>query len=174
MKLRIAGTENDSIVDGPGLRFTIFTQGCPHHCPGCHNPQTHDFNGGKDVDTAELLEKIRSNPLLDGVTFSGGEPFCQAKPLAALGRALREMGLHIISYTGFTYEQLQAAANEENGYAALLSVCDYLVDGRFEEDKKSYLLHFRGSSNQRFIDVPASLAAGHAVLAEALTLPESL
>ena len=85
MTLRLAGTENDSIVDGPGIRFTIFVQGCPHHCPGCHNPQTHDFSGGTLTDTGELLKKIEENPLLDGVTFSGGEPFCQAPALAELG-----------------------------------------------------------------------------------------
>ena len=106
MTLRLAGTENDSIVDGPGIRFTIFVQGCPHHCPGCHNPQTHDFSGGTLTDTGELLKKIEENPLLDGVTFSGGEPFCQAPALAELGGQLRQRGLNIITYTGFTYEKL--------------------------------------------------------------------
>ena len=106
MEIRIAGTENDSIVDGPGFRFTIFTQGCPHNCPGCHNPQTHDFNGGNVVDTDELFQKILANPLLDGVTFSGGEPFCQAASLCDLGKRIKEHGLDIITYTGFTWEYL--------------------------------------------------------------------
>ena len=106
MELRIAGTANDSIVDGPGIRFTIFTQGCPHHCEGCHNPQTHDFSGGKLADTDELLDRIRSNPLLDGVTFSGGEPFCQAEALAELGSRIRSLGLNIVTYTGYTFEEL--------------------------------------------------------------------
>lgn len=160
MTLRIAGTENDSIVDGPGFRFTIFTQGCPHHCPGCHNPQTHDFSGGKDVTLDELLGKIDANPMLDGVTFSGGEPFCQAKPLAKLGAEIRARGLNVITYTGFTYEQLLEYATEENGYATLLAVTDFLVDGRFEEDKQSYLLRFRGSSNQRFLDLAKTRESG--------------
>lgn len=160
MTLRIAGTENDSIVDGPGFRFTIFTQGCPHHCPGCHNPQTHDFAGGSDVTLEELLQKIDANPMLDGVTFSGGEPFCQAKALAQLGAEIRSRGLNIITYTGFTYEQLLEGATEENGYAALLAVSDFLVDGRFEQDKQSYLLRFRGSSNQRYLDLAQTRASG--------------
>ena len=103
MELRIAGTVNDSIVDGPGIRFTVFTQGCPHGCPGCHNPQTHDFLGGTVTDTDELLEKIKSNPLLDGVTFSGGEPFAQAQALAHLGRQIKELGMDVITYTGYTF-----------------------------------------------------------------------
>lgn len=160
MTLRIAGTENDSIVDGPGFRFTIFTQGCPHHCPGCHNPQTHDFNAGEEVDTATLLQKIDGNPMLDGVTFSGGEPFCQAVTLAALGEEIHKRGLNLITYTGFTYEQLRAQATAENGYAALLAVTDFLVDGRFEQDKKSYLLRFKGSSNQRFLDMQKTRESG--------------
>ena len=168
MTLRLAGTENDSIVDGPGIRFTIFVQGCPHHCPGCHNPQIHDFSGGTLTDTGELLKKIEENPLLDGVTFSGGEPFCQAPALAELGGQLRQRGLNIITYTGFTYEKLLADANAENGYRALLEVTDFLVDGRFEQDKKSYELHFKGSTNQRFIDVQKSLESGEAVVLESL------
>ena len=104
MELRIAGTANDSIVDGPGIRFTVFTQGCPHNCEGCHNPQTHSFDGGEIADTIELFEKIRSNPLLDGVTFSGGEPFCQSNALADLGRKIHEIGLNIVTYTGYTFE----------------------------------------------------------------------
>ena len=168
MTLRLAGTENDSIVDGPGIRFTIFVQGCPHHCPGCHNPQTHDFSGGTLTDTGELLKKIEENPLLDGVTFSGGEPFCQAPALAELGGQLRQRGLNIITYTGFTYEKLLADANAENGYRALLEVTDFLVDGRFEQDRKSYGLHFKGSTNQRFIDVQKSLESGEAVVLESL------
>ena len=115
MTLRIAGTANDSFVDGPGIRFTIFTQGCPHNCKGCHNPQTHDFNGGELVDTAELLEKAKANPLLDGVTFSGGEPFCQAEALAELGKELKAAGLNIITYTGYTFEHLYEHRAENAG-----------------------------------------------------------
>lgn len=166
MQLRIAGTVGDSIVDGPGFRFSVFTQGCPHGCPGCHNPQTHDFSGGKVVSTDEILEKVFSDPLLDGVTFSGGEPFCQAKALAEMGRAVREKGLNVIVYTGYLWEYLLEHSNENNGYRELIDVADFIVDGRFEQDKKSLALHFRGSSNQRVIDVKESLKQDRVVIAE--------
>ena len=162
MKLRIAGTVNDSIVDGTGIRFTIFTQGCPHHCRGCHNPETHDFNGGKVIDTAELLEKIKGNPLLDGVTFSGGEPFMQADALADLAVEIKKLGLNIITYTGFTFEEL-FENRDKNGWGRLLEMSDYLIDGKFEIDKKDWEIKFRGSSNQRYLDCRKSLAEGRAV-----------
>lgn len=162
MKIRIAGTVNDSIVDGVGIRFTIFTQGCPHHCEGCHNPETHDFNGGYDVDSAELLEKIKSNPLLDGVTFSGGEPFMQADALADLAVEIKKLGLNIITYTGFTFEEL-FENRDKNGWGRLLEMSDYLIDGKFEIDKKDWEIKFRGSSNQRYLDCAASLSQGRAV-----------
>lgn len=162
MKLRIAGTVNDSIVDGTGIRFTIFTQGCPHHCRGCHNPETHDFNGGKVIYTAELLEKIKGNPLLDGVTFSGGEPFMQADALADLAVEIKKLGLNIITYTGFTFEEL-FKNRDKNGWGRLLEMSDYLIDGKFEIDKKDWEIKFRGSSNQRYLDCRKSLAEGRAV-----------
>ena len=164
MDIRIAGTVNDSIVDGPGFRFTIFTQGCPHHCEGGHNPHTHDFDGGNVVTTDEILEKIFANPLLDGVTFSGGEPFCQAKPLVEIARAVKEKGLDVITYTGFTLEYLLENADEENSWRELLEVTDYLVDGKFDISKKSLALHFRGSSNQRIINVAKSLSNGEIIV----------
>lgn len=165
MELRIAGTVNDSIVDGDGLRFTIFTQGCPHHCKGCHNPQTHDFNGGEVTETSLLLEKIKGNPLLDGVTFSGGEPFCQAEQLAELGRQIKKLGLNIVTYTGYTFEQLYAE-RDKNGWGDLLSATDILIDGQFVEELKDWEVKFRGSSNQRYIDCQKSLEKGTVVLAE--------
>ena len=165
MELRIAGTVNDSIVDGPGIRFTIFTQGCPHNCEGCHNPQTHDFNGGTIVDTDELLEKIKGNPLLDGVTFSGGEPFCQADALAELGREVKALGLNVITYTGYTFEKLYEKRNE-NGWGKLLEVTDHLIDGPFVLAQKDWEIKFRGSSNQRYIDCQESLKQGRAVECE--------
>lgn len=100
--IKIAGVVNDSIVDGEGFRFTIFTQGCYHNCPQCHNPQTHDVNGGHEVDTDDLLSQICENPLLNGVTFSGGEPFLQAKPLAQLAKEVHKRGLNITTFTGYT------------------------------------------------------------------------
>lgn len=162
MILRIAGTVNDSIVDGPGIRFTIFTQGCPHHCVGCHNPETHDFNGGKDIDTSELIEKIKKNPLLDGVTFSGGEPFIQAEILAALGKEIKALGLNIVTYTGYTFEELYKN-RDKNGWDKLLEVTDYLIDGKFEIEKKDWTAKFRGSSNQRYLDCQASIRQGSGV-----------
>ncbi len=165
MELRIAGTVNDSIVDGPGIRFTIFTQGCPHHCEGCHNPDTHDFSGGRIVDTDELIGKIRSNPLLDGVTFSGGEPFCQAEALAHLGKQIRAMGLNVITYTGYTFEKLWAE-RETNHWNDLLEVTDFLIDGPFILAQKDWNIRFRGSSNQRYLDCQESLRTGTAIKCE--------
>lgn len=159
--LRIAGVIDESIVDGPGIRFVIFTQGCPHHCPGCHNPQTHDFAGGQEVAISRLLSDIRSNPLLGGVTLSGGEPFCQPKPLAELVGALRQDGKHIMAYTGYTWEQLLHM--DDPDVLALLRQCDVLVDGPFLMEQRDLSLRFRGSCNQRLIDVPASLEQGHVV-----------
>ncbi|MBP1545466.1 MAG: anaerobic ribonucleoside-triphosphate reductase activating protein [Oscillospiraceae bacterium] len=161
-----AGLKNDSIVDGPGIRLTVFVQGCPHRCKGCHNPQTHDFNCGTPVTADEIMELISSNPLLDGVTFSGGEPFCQAAALAEIGKRIREKGYNIITYTGYTYEQLMSGATEENGYMKLLSVTDLLVDGPYIESQSSPDIRFRGSANQRIIDVKRSLAENKAVTAD--------
>ena len=165
MELRIAGTVNDSIVDGPGIRFTIFVQGCPHNCEGCHNPQTHDFNGGTVTTTEELLEKIKGNPLLDGVTFSGGEPFCQAEALAYLGKEIKKLGLNVITYTGYTFEQL-FENREKDHWGELLEVTDYLIDGPFILAQKDWEIKFRGSSNQRYIDCQKSLAEGKAIETE--------
>lgn len=164
--LRISGVIDDSIVDGPGIRLTIFTQGCPHRCEGCHNPQTHDFDGGEVVTLESLLEKVKSNPLLDGVTFSGGEPFCQAKQLYELGLEVKKAGMNVVTYTGYLYEYLTEHADSDNYYRELLSVTDYLVDGSFILSKRDILLKFKGSSNQRIIDVKKSLAEKKVVEAE--------
>ena len=162
--MRIANTVSDSIVDGPGLRFTVFTQGCPHRCPGCHNPDTHDPAGGHEAAVDELAEKLLSNPLTDGLTLSGGEPFCQAEECAKLAAAAREKGLNVWTYTGYTYERL--ISGEVPGAMDLLAQTDVLVDGPFVEAQKSYAALFRGSTNQRLIHVPRSLAAGQVVLWE--------
>lgn len=162
--MRIANTVSDSIVDGPGLRFTVFTQGCPHRCPGCHNPDTHDPAGGREAAVEELAEKLLSNPLTDGLTLSGGEPFCQAAECARLAAIAREKGLNVWTYTGYTYERL--ISGEVPGAMDLLAQTDVLVDGPFVKAQKSYAALFRGSTNQRLIDVPRSLAAGQVVLWE--------
>ena len=157
MKLRLFGTANDSIVDGPGIRYTVFVQGCTHNCKGCHNPKSHDLNGGYEKDVDELFGEIKKNPLLDGVTFSGGEPFLQAKALTELAEKIKGIGLNLYIYSGFTFEQLTSGANSENGWGELLALADFLVDGKFEEDKKHYTLLFKGSENQRIIDVQKSI-----------------
>ena len=161
--MRIAGTVQDSIVDGPGFRFVLFTQGCPHHCEGCQNPQTHDPAGGTEVTTEEIIGQILSNPLTDGVTFSGGEPFEQAADCAVIARQAREQGLNVWTYTGYTFEQLAEKMKTDKGTEELLLLTDVLVDGRFVLAQKSFDVPWRGSRNQRLIDVPQSLAAGRAV-----------
>lgn len=158
MLLRISGVINDSIVDGPGLRLAVFGQGCPHNCPGCHNPETHDYNGGYEADIDAVALTALENPLLDGVTFTGGEPFVQAEAFAALAEAIKAAvpELTVLVYTGYRWEELAQMEEAKR----LLELADYLVDGRFEADKRSLELMFKGSSNQRFIDVKKSLATG--------------
>lgn len=158
--MRIAGTVQESIVDGVGFRFTLFTQGCPHGCEGCQNPQTHDFNGGKELTIGEIVEELLSNPLTDGITFSGGEPFCQAAECAEIAEIARENRLNVWTYTGYTFEQLIEMSKTDSGVKELLSLTDVLVDGRFILSEKTYDAPWRGSRNQRLIDVPASLKAG--------------
>lgn len=164
-KLRIAGTVGESIVDGPGIRYVIFTQGCPHHCPGCHNPETHDFAGGQEIDTEVLLADIRKNKLVAGVTFSGGEPFAQARALLPLAQALRADGRHLMAFSGYTLEELLTSADE--AVRPFLETLDLLVDGRFVMEERSLELRFRGSRNQRVLDVQKSLEMGEAVWYEA-------
>lgn len=161
-KLRISGCVNDSIVDGPGLRFTLFTQGCPHNCPGCHNPQTHDFKGGYNASIKKIFAQIKANPLLSGVTFSGGEPFVQAKTLVPLAKMIKEAGLELACYTGFVFEQL--ASDQVKGSRELLNYIDVLIDGKFVLSQRSLDLAFKGSKNQRTINVPQSLKEGKVVL----------
>ena len=163
--LRLAGVIRESIVDGPGIRMTIFGQGCPHHCEGCHNPETHDPNGGYISHPENILKVIDENPLLQGVTFSGGEPFSQAKAFAELGVEIKKRGLHIVTYSGYTFERiLEGVERGIPGWEELLSVTDILIDGKFILAEKSLNLLFRGSKNQRLINVPKSLEKGEAVL----------
>jgi anaerobic ribonucleoside-triphosphate reductase activating protein len=150
-KLRIHDIIPESIVDGPGLRYVVFTQGCPHHCKGCHNPQTHPFDGGREISIEEICRDYQVNPLLAGITFSGGEPFCQCQPLWELGQRIHDMGGTVITYTGFLYEDLEEKALTDPDVKGLLSVTDLLVDGPYIEELRSLDLPFRGSSNQRLI-----------------------
>ncbi len=158
--LNLAGIIKESIVDGPGIRVTIFGQGCPHHCPGCHNPETWEFGCGTDVPEEEVLEIVKSNRLSRGVTFSGGEPFAQAKGFAKLGRMLKEAGYEVASYSGYTFEQLLQGTEDQ---LDLLRTIDILIDGPFRLEERTLEAVFRGSRNQRIIDVPASLEAGRAI-----------
>ena len=158
--LDLSGIVSDSIVDGPGIRTTVFSQGCPHHCEGCHNPETWEFGCGTPMAEEDILAIVKSNPLCRGVTFSGGEPFAQAEGFAKLGKLLKEAGYEVASYSGFTFEQLcQGTAAQK----ALLETIDVLIDGPYIQAQRTLEAPFRGSRNQRILDVKASLAAGCAV-----------
>lgn len=171
--LRVANIVKDSIVDGPGLRYVIFVQGCYHKCEGCHNPQTHDPQGGFNKNTDEIFAELICNPTYSGVTFSGGEPFLQADALADLAiRINKNIGFHemdIICYTGYTFEHLWNAIKKEQimSYMRLLYNIDYLIDGPFIKEKASLDCKWRGSTNQRIIDVRATIKNdGEIVLAD--------
>lgn len=156
----LSGIVSDSIVDGPGIRTTVFCQGCPHHCEGCHNPETWEFGCGTPMVEEDILAIVKDNPLCRGVTFSGGEPFAQAEGFAKLGRLLKEAGYEVASYSGYTFEQLLCGTTHQK---ALLETIDILIDGPYLQDQRSLELNFRGSKNQRILDVPASLKAKQAV-----------
>ncbi|MCL2529651.1 MAG: anaerobic ribonucleoside-triphosphate reductase activating protein [Coriobacteriia bacterium] len=156
--IRIFGTADDSIVDGPGIRFSVFAQGCPFSCPGCHNPLAQPPLGGKLVTVDALMQKIEANPLLAGITLSGGEPFLQAEPFLELARRAKARGLSVWAYSGYVWEELMSGVPSEAARELLREV-DVLVDGLYVEAEASYQLKWRGSANQRIIDVPASLAA---------------
>lgn len=158
--LRVAGFADDSIVDGPGIRLTVFFQGCPHHCPGCQNPETWAMEGGVLFTPQEILQRAQRNPLVKGVTLSGGEPFAQAEENAVLAHLLKEAGYEVAAYSGYTFEQLLAGTPAQR---KLLRQLDILIDGPYLEKERSLELLFRGSRNQRILNVPDSLAAGKAV-----------
>ncbi|MDR1378070.1 MAG: anaerobic ribonucleoside-triphosphate reductase activating protein [Synergistaceae bacterium] len=164
MKVRIAGLVNDSITDGSGLRLSVFSQGCPHFCRGCHNPATHDPGGGHETDVTAILAVLDANPLLDGITLTGGEPFFQVSPMAKLAEETQRRGFSVWTYTGYRWEELMEKIEKGNaGFAKLLKHTDVLVDGRYESKLRSLSLPFRGSSNQRLIDVARSLATGSVI-----------
>ena len=155
--IRLFGLVTDSIVDGPGFRVSIFTQGCPHHCEGCHNPGSHDPAAGKEWTLDEVEKKFTGNPLLDGITLTGGEPFQQPAACAELARRAHQKGLNVWSYSGYTYEKLREMAKRDEGVNALLSEIDVLVDGPFRLNERSLELLYCGSKNQRLIDMKKRL-----------------
>jgi anaerobic ribonucleoside-triphosphate reductase activating protein len=163
--LRIGGIEPESIVDGPGFRYTVFVQGCCFRCPGCHNAQLQTFAGGREMALDDMLRDIQENPLLDGLTLSGGEPFTQAAACAALAEAVRSRGLSVITFTGCRWEDLRSSGRAD--WQRLVEASDIIVDGPFIQALRDPELRFRGSSNQRLIDVRRSLASGGVV-----SLPE--
>lgn len=163
MKIRLAADlQPDSIVDGEGVRTILWTQGCPHNCLGCHNPGTHDFNGGAEVDVQYIIDELKTIKNQDGITLSGGDPLCQSEACLEICKEAHKLGLNVWCYTGFTYESILRNPKQ----LKLLKEIDVLVDGKFKLEEKSYNLYFRGSKNQRIIDVQKSLELEQVVLVE--------
>lgn len=158
MIVRIAGVVKESIVDGPGIRYVVFSQGCRHNCRGCHNPHTHSFEGGSIIEVDNIISEMKRNPLLDGITLSGGEPFEQAESFAQLAKKARANGYNVMTYTGYSYEDILKYKHERAGWDELFENSDVIVDGRYEENKRNLMLSYRGSENQRIIDVGQSIA----------------
>ena len=158
--LRVAGIMKESIVDGPGIRYAIFCQGCPHDCEGCHNPSTHSFEEGKTIEISYILRSIDENPLIQGVTFSGGEPLCQVKPFLTLAKEVKRRNLHLLIYTGYTIEEIENRMRKEHELEELLRTADHLIEGRFVQKLRNLSLVYRGSSNQRIIDLREYFSTG--------------
>lgn len=158
--IRLFGLVTDSIVDGPGFRTAIFVQGCPYHCPGCHNPKSQPFEGGTEWTLDAVEQKFTNNPLLDGITLSGGEPAEQAAACAELARRAHRRGLNVWLYSGSTLEKLSERAETDADLRALLDEADVLVDGPFVMAERSLDLDFRGSRNQRLIDMKRTRETG--------------
>ena len=150
--LRVSGIVEESVVDGPGVRFVVFTQGCEHHCPGCHNSHTHALDGGTMMPTDAILARFDEDPLLSGITFSGGEPFLQPEALADLAEAVHARGKDVMVYSGFTFEQLLEQEGQDPAVRRLLEQADILVDGPYVESRRDLELEFRGSDNQRLLN----------------------
>ena len=163
MKIRLAADlQTDSIVDGLGIRTVIWTQGCSHNCKGCHNPSTHDFKGGELVELDEVLYALEDLTGQDGITLSGGDPFFQASACAVIAKKTHELGMNVWAYTGFLYEDL--INSNKKDIKDLLFELDVLIDGKFELSKKSLDCPFRGSYNQRIIDVKKSIENHEVIL----------
>ena len=165
MKIRLAAElQKDSIVDGKGIRAVLWTQGCAHKCPGCHNPSTHDFEGGALVDLEEVYSWIDELEGHDGITLSGGDPLYQPLSCSYIAKYAKKKGLNVWRYTGFTFEELLDKARDDKDIIELLKNVDVLIDGRFMLELKSFDVKFRGSTNQRILDVKKSLKDKKAVM----------
>ena len=164
--LRLAGLTRESVTDGPGLRAVVFVQGCPHRCPGCHNPETWPVDGGTVRSVDALWDEIKDSRLLRGVTYSGGEPFAQAGPLVLLGERIKDHGWDLFVYSGYTWEELNRRRVAEPEIDRLLALTDVLIDGPFLLDERDLMLPFRGSRNQRLLDVRRTETAGTPILWE--------
>lgn len=167
MKIRLArDIQSDSIVDGEGIRTVIWTQGCIHNCKGCHNPDTHSFTDGFLIDVDDINNKLSELEGQSGVTFSGGDPMCQPKECAVIAKHAKKIGLNVWCYTGYTYERLLDISKTDKNILDFLKSIDVLVDGPFILSQKSFDVKFRGSKNQRIIDVVKSLKEGKVILKE--------
>ena len=162
--VRLAGIAYESLVNGPGMRRVFFAQGCKHNCKGCFNPETHNFDGGEIMDMDELIKDVLDNPLLKGVTFSGGDPIEQAHSFSYMANIFKSSNLNIRCYTGYKFEDLIKKMELDKSIKDLLNNIDVLVDGKFEINNKKEGLKFKGSSNQRIIDVKKSLESGEIVV----------
>ncbi|KZL90012.1 anaerobic ribonucleoside-triphosphate reductase activating protein [Clostridium magnum] len=165
-QVRLSGIAFESLVNGPGLRRVIFAQGCIHNCKGCFNPDTHDMQGGQMMDMDKIIDDVKSNPMIRGITFSGGDCLEQADKFAYMAKKFKELGLNIWCYTGYTYEYILENEDKRIGWSELLDNIDVLIDGRFEENKRDISLRYKGSSNQRIIDVKESLKNDRIVIIE--------
>lgn len=163
MLLRLAGIVKESVVDGPGIRMVVFVQGCPHRCLGCHNPDSHDSAGGYESSTEEIIAALPDGKLVSGLTLSGGEPFIQASALVMIAAEAKLRGLSVVTYTGYRFEKLLEVGDRDPSVLELLKLTDILVDGPYEQDRRDISLAFRGSANQRLIDVPLALKTGKVV-----------
>ncbi len=159
-KIRLSGITKESVVDGLGFRYVLYAQGCPHRCKGCHNPSTHSYEGGELVGLQDIVEDIRRHPMLDGLTCSGGECFEKAEEFAHIAREAKAMGLNVWAYTGYTLEELMENKEQRSGWQEFIKHIDVLVDGRYMEEQKDLSLCFRGSTNQRIIDLQKTLNMG--------------
>ena len=165
MTIRLAAPlQSDSVVDGFGVRTVIWTQGCSHNCPFCQNPSTHSFDGGALFDIEEIFEELDGLKNQDGITLSGGDPLFQIEAITEIAKYAQKIGLNIWCYTGFTYEKILEMSKTKPVYLEFLQNIDVLVDGKFVQELKNLNLLFRGSSNQRLIDVKKSLSQNKIIL----------